>query len=84
MENGQQRMEEIFEATCGTWKNCNEYNLRFFLYQCYEHNIDPLECFHWLDEHKESMTQWATLAEDVLDWVSEHTSTSSPITMEHQ
>jgi hypothetical protein len=75
----QTKMETLFINTCGTWQNCTESNIQTFLGQCLENNIDPQYCMGWVEQHKVQIPDWQSVSQVSLDWVSQHTSTGSPI-----
>ncbi|WP_153126621.1 hypothetical protein [Peribacillus tepidiphilus] len=77
----QEKMEDIWRITCGSWQNCKEATIQSFLSQCYEYNIDPQFCFNWIEQHKNEISNWSTILKTSLDWVNQHTSTGSPISM---
>lgn len=83
-DNVQKKIEDIFEVTCGSWQGCNQSTVRNFLSQCQEHGVDPQYCLGWLEQNKEQITNWASFSHSALDWVNEHTSTGSPITLNNQ
>lgn len=76
----QQKMENMFNNTCGTWENLTESTIQSFLQQCLEHNIDPQFCMSWVEQHKAQIPDWQEVSKVSLDWVNEHTSTGSPLT----
>ncbi|UNK17586.1 hypothetical protein MNQ98_24510 [Paenibacillus sp. N3/727] len=75
----QNKMENIFNHTCGTWQNCTESNIQSFLEQCQEHSIDSQYCMSWVEQHKSQIPDWQVVSKVSLDWVNQHTSTGSPI-----
>jgi hypothetical protein len=81
MINIQEKMVSIFKTTCGSWQNCNESTVLSFLAECRDQSIDPQYSFNWLEEHKEQMTNWPNLSSSAQDWVNQHTSSGSPISM---
>lgn len=80
----QQKMEEIFENTCGTWQNCTASSILSFLEQCEEKSIDPQYCMGWVEQHKEQIPEWGAVSNTSLDWINEHTSTGTPLSMNEQ
>ncbi|WP_100407391.1 hypothetical protein [Bacillus solitudinis] len=81
IKNIENQTVEIFKETCGTWQSCDSENVVTFLNECREHSIDPQFCLNWLEEHKEQIPGWLGFSKMAQDWVSEHTSTGSPISM---
>jgi hypothetical protein len=77
----QMTMENIWSKTCGSWENCNQSTIQSFLSECDEHNIDPQFCMSWVEQHRDRIPGWQEVSETSLEWVNEHTSTGSPISM---
>lgn len=75
----QEKIEAIWQETCGTWENCNETTIQSLLSKCEEQSIDPQFCMSWVEQHKEQIPNWSNVSEISLDWVNQHTSTGSPI-----
>jgi hypothetical protein len=80
----QTKMENVWVNTCGTWENCNESTIQSFLGQCLEYNIDPQFCMSWVEEHMDQIPDWTAVSETSLNWVNEHTSTGSAISITEQ
>ncbi|NRD79645.1 hypothetical protein HPT25_19985 [Bacillus sp. BRMEA1] len=76
----QTKIENIWCNTCGSWANCNEANIQAFLSQCLEYGIDPQFGMGWVEQHKNEIPNWSRISAVSLDWLSDHSSTSSPIT----
>jgi trans-aconitate methyltransferase len=72
------KMENIFQNTCGSWLNCTDTTIQAFLDQCEQNNIDPQFCMSWVEQHKSEIPEWVTVSKVSLEWVKEHTSTGSP------
>lgn len=80
MENNiKQKMELIWNKTCGTWENSTEENIQSFLSQCTENSIDPQYCMSWVEQHSNQIPNWSAVSKESLAWINEHTSTGSPI-----
>lgn len=77
----QTKMENLFKNTCSTWQHCTESNIQTFLKQCLENNIDPQYCMSWVEQHKAQIPHWQVVSRVSLDWVNQHTSTGSPISI---
>ena len=75
----QEKMEEIWRSTCGTWENCNASTVQSFLSECEQNSIDPQFCMSWIQEHANMIPNWSNIADMTREWVVEHTSTGSPI-----
>ncbi|MGM7722347.1 hypothetical protein [uncultured Metabacillus sp.] len=75
----QEKMEDIWEKTCGTWENCNESTVQSFLAECEKHSIDPQFCMSWIQEHQNRIPNWQNVTDVTREWVVQHTSTGSPI-----
>ncbi|WP_216827576.1 hypothetical protein [Alkalihalobacterium elongatum] len=82
-ESIQARVEDNFMNICDSWGNCNEENIQFFLAECYGQSIDPQFCMSWLEQHKEQLPNWSSLSVIAQEWINEHTSTGSPLSMEN-
>lgn len=76
----QKRMENIWQSTCQSWKNCTETTIQEFLSECLNNNIDPQFCLSWVEQHKSNIPEWSAVSKVSLDWINRHTSTGSPIT----
>ncbi|MDQ0220622.1 hypothetical protein ELQ35_05765 [Peribacillus cavernae] len=74
-------MEEIWRTTCGTWQNCNETTVQSFLSKCEESNFDPQFCMTWIQHHSDKIPNWSAVADTTQEWVNQHTSTGSPISV---
>ncbi|MCM3409274.1 hypothetical protein [Metabacillus litoralis] len=72
------KMENIFQNTCGSWQNCTDTTIEAFLDQCEQNNIDPQFCMSWVEQHKSEIPGWDTVSKVSLQWVNEHTSTGAP------
>lgn len=46
-----------------------------------ESNIDPQYCMSWVEQHKAQIPEWDAVSKISLDWVNQHTSTGSPISI---
>ncbi|KQU23387.1 MULTISPECIES: hypothetical protein [Priestia] len=77
----QETMESFWRITCGTWKNCNESTVQAFLSQCEQHSIDPQFCMNWIQQHRDKIPNWSAVSDTTREWVNEHTSTGSPVSM---
>ncbi|MFP3123908.1 hypothetical protein OH784_14370 [Ectobacillus funiculus] len=77
-------MENIWRTTCGSWENCNESTVQSFLSQCEQHNIDPQFCMSWIQQHSEQIPNWSAVSDTTREWVNQHTSTGSPISVSKQ
>ncbi|MFY4777346.1 hypothetical protein [Metabacillus sp. RGM 3146] len=77
----QTKMEYIWKNTCGSWQNCTETAIQSFLAQCQENNIDPQYCMSWVEQHSAQIPGWTSVSKVSLDWVNQHTSTGSPISL---
>ncbi|MFC7395472.1 hypothetical protein [Scopulibacillus cellulosilyticus] len=77
-------IEDIWNDTCGSWQNCTEKSIQSFLTQCQENNIDPQYCMGWVEQHKEQIPDWQSVSKGSLDWINQHTSTGSPISINNQ
>ncbi|KOP70785.1 hypothetical protein [Priestia megaterium] len=77
----QETMESFWRTTCGTWENCNESTVQAFLSQCEQHSIDPQFCMNWIQQHRDKIPNWSTVSDTTREWVNEHTSTGSPVSM---
>ncbi|MGE6261039.1 hypothetical protein ACQKCU_24720 [Heyndrickxia sporothermodurans] len=77
----QAKMEKLFINTCRTWQNCTESNIKAFLEQCQENNIDPQFCMGWVEQHKSQIPEWQAISNVSLEWINQHTSTGSPISL---
>jgi hypothetical protein len=75
------KMADIWSSTCGSWENCNVHNVQSFLSECHNENIDPQYCRDWIQQHNESIPDWSAVSEITQDWVNQHTSTGSPISV---
>lgn len=82
--NFKEKLQHIFASTCGTWENCNEVTVISFLTQCLNNSIDPQFGFSWLEEHQEEIPDWTNFSDTAQDWISEHTSTGTPISMKKE
>jgi hypothetical protein len=80
----QTKMENVWSNTCGSWENCNETTIQSFLAQCLDYNIDPQYCMSWVEQHQNEIPNWSAVSETSLEWVNEHTSTGSPISISEQ
>ena len=80
----QSTMESIWHTTCGSWENCNESTVQSFLSQCEQHNIDPQFCMSWIQQHSEQIPNWSAVSDTTREWVNQHTSTGSPISVSKQ
>ncbi|MBT2668501.1 hypothetical protein J7J00_23995 [Bacillus sp. ISL-4] len=80
-ENIQMKMEHIWQDTCGSWENCTETTIQSFLAKSQEGNIDPQYCMSWVEQHKAQIPEWNAVSKVSLDWVNQHTSTGSPISI---
>jgi hypothetical protein len=80
----QTKMENVWSNTCGSWENCNEMTIQSFLAQCLDYNIDPQYCMSWVEQHQNEIPNWSAVSETSLEWVNEHTSTGSPISISEQ
>jgi hypothetical protein len=74
----QNKVEEVWQKTCGSWENCNESTIQALLSGCFEQSIDPQFCMSWVEKHKEKIPDWSTVSKKSLNWINEHTSTGSP------
>ncbi|MDM5360645.1 hypothetical protein [Peribacillus sp. ACCC06369] len=83
-ENIQMKMENIWQDTCGSWENCTENTIQSFLAKSEESNIDPQYCMSWVEQHKNQIPEWPAVSKVSLDWVNQHTSTGSPISMKEE
>ncbi|MDE5413405.1 hypothetical protein [Alkalihalobacterium chitinilyticum] len=83
-ESIQARVEDNFMIICESWQNCNEANVQSFLAECYEQSIDPQFCMNWLEQNKDQLPNWSSLSIIAQEWVNEHTSTGSPLSMDNQ
>ncbi|MDV7766794.1 hypothetical protein [Peribacillus sp. CSMR9] len=83
-ENIQNKMENIWQDTCGSWENCTETTIQSFLAKSEESNIDPQYCMSWVEQHKTQIPEWPAVSKVSLDWVNQHTSTGSPLSMKDQ
>ncbi|UCZ53908.1 hypothetical protein LGQ02_03745 [Bacillus shivajii] len=54
----QEKMENIFHNTCGSWEDCNELDIQLFFQQCLKNHIDPNYCMSWVEQHKAQMPNW--------------------------
>ncbi|WP_066371291.1 hypothetical protein [Neobacillus fumarioli] len=77
----QAKLENIWSNTCGSWQNCNDANIQTFLSQCLDYNIDPQFGMSWIEQHKNEIPNWPSVSETSFGWISEHTSSGSPISM---
>lgn len=77
-------MENIWRTTCGSWENCNKSTVQSFLSQCEQHNIDPQFCMNWIQQHSDQIPNWSTVSDTTREWVNQHTSTGSPISVSEQ
>jgi hypothetical protein len=75
----QEKMEDIWRTTCGTWENCNETTVQSFLSQCEQRSIDPQYCMSWIQQHNDKIPNWTAVSDTTREWVIQHTSTGSPI-----
>ncbi|PLT35600.1 hypothetical protein [Bacillus sp. V5-8f] len=75
----QEKVEDIWRTTCGTWKNCSESNIQELLLKCEEQGIDPQYCMSWVEEHSGNIPNWDGVSDAARQWVNNHTSTGSPI-----
>jgi hypothetical protein len=80
----QKKMENVWSNTCGSWQNCNEETIQSFLAQCLDNNIDPQFCMSWVEQHQDEIPNWAEVSETSLEWVNEHTSTGSAISINEE
>ncbi|MDQ0254663.1 hypothetical protein J2S74_002042 [Evansella vedderi] len=80
----QNKMEEIWRITCGSWENCSQSNIQNFLSQCEEVSIDPQYCLNWIIEHSDQIPNWASISNNAREWVIDHTSTGNPVEPENQ
>lgn len=77
----QSKMENIWKSTCQSWENCTEKNIEEFLTECLENNIDPQFCMSWVEQHKAQIPDWTAVSKVSLDWINQHTSTGSPLSI---
>lgn len=77
----QAKMENVFLNTCRNWDNCNETTIQSFLSQCLDYNIDPQFCMSWVEQHQDQILNWSSVSSTSLNWVNEHTSTGSAISI---
>jgi len=77
----QETMESFWRTTCGTWGNCNESTVQAFLSQCEQHSIDPQFCMNWIQQNRDKIPNWSAVSDTTREWVNEHTSTGSPVSM---
>jgi len=77
----QTKMENIWQVTCQSWQNCTETTIQSFLAECLENNLDPQYCMSWIEHHKTQIPDWFSVSKVSLDWVNQHTSTGSPISI---
>ncbi|MBU9713889.1 hypothetical protein [Evansella tamaricis] len=72
----QDKMEEIWRVTCGSWENCSTSNIQHFLSQCEEKSIDPQFCMNWIQQHSDKIPDWPLVSDMTREWVIEHTSSA--------
>ena len=80
----QTKMENVWLNSCGSWENCNQSTIQSFLSQCLDYNIDPQFCMSWVEQHMDQIPDWDTVSATSLNWVNEHTSTGSTISITEQ
>jgi hypothetical protein len=83
-EDVQTKMENIWLNTCESWENCTETTIQSFLAKSLENNIDPQYCMSWVEQHEAEIPDWPDVSKVSLDWVNQHTSTGSPISIKEQ
>lgn len=77
----QKKMELYFKNTCGSWENCTDTTIQSFLVECEENSIDPQYCMSWVEQHQAQIPDWSAVSEVSLEWVNQHTSTGSPMSL---
>lgn len=80
----QTKMENIWQRICGSWENCTDTTIQSFLAECLESNIDPQYCMSWVEKHKNEIPGWSSVSQVSLNWMNQHTSTGSPISINDQ
>jgi len=80
----QAKMENIWGYTCRSWQNCNQDTIQSFLSQCLEYNLDPQFCMSWVEKHQDEIPNWQAVSATSLDWINEHTSMGSAISITEQ
>jgi len=80
----QTKMENIWSNTCGSWQNCNETTLQAFLEECLDYNLDPQFCMNWIEQHHDQIPNWYTISNTSLNWINQHTSSGSPLSITEQ
>lgn len=80
----QTKMENIWQNIGQSWTNCSEEDIKSFLEECLENNIDPQYCMSWVEHHKTQIPDWPAVSKISLEWVNQHTSSGSPISIKEQ